>query len=282
LPAPAASPAANTPGTDVVPNLAATAMPVPFGSSVVATPSRAARSSRGAIGASTWERVDRELAAVGEPDDPRRDGDDRLLRDRDAGGAQRVAVLRRQLAVGEHGEVVAPRAQQRDPVRGAGRAEDADPPITELPAVAVRAGEGCGAPQRRETRRVRHAVAHAACQQDAAGADAAAVGERRAERRIRAVAGGRLDTGHDTRAQLDRRQRRELVAAGGIELRRARAVLAEQAADRRRRAVARLAGIHHERAHPRAAEHERSGEAGGRAADDEGVKVSLHADRLAA
>jgi quercetin dioxygenase-like cupin family protein len=40
------------------------------------------------------ERVDRELVAVGEADEPRRDGGDRLFAERHAGGAQRVAVLR--------------------------------------------------------------------------------------------------------------------------------------------------------------------------------------------
>ena len=38
------------------------------------------------------------------------------------------------------------RAQQRHPVRGGGRAEDADLLVAVLPAVAVRAGEGGTAP----------------------------------------------------------------------------------------------------------------------------------------
>ena len=166
LPAPTASPAANTPGTDVAPNRSATARPVPLGESVVSRPSEAARPSRGSIGAHV-ERVDRQLVAVGEADEPRRDGGDRPLVDRDAAGVQRVAVLGRQGAVAEHDEVLAPRAQQRHPVRHAGRAEDADPLVTVLPAVAVRAHEAPSAPQLGEARRVRHDVAHTAGQQDA-------------------------------------------------------------------------------------------------------------------
>ena len=164
-------------------------------------------------------------------------------------------------------------------MRSGGRAEDADPPVSMLPAVAVRAGECRPAPQLREARRVGHGVAHAAGQQHAAGGDGTAVDERRMERWLCAVAGGRLDPSHQPRAQLDRRERSELRAAGGIELSGARAVLAEQAADRVRRAVARLTGIHDERAHSCTAEHERGGEAGGRAADDEGVDVRVHASQ---
>ena len=86
-----------------------------------------------------------------------------------------------------------------------------------------------------------------------------------------------LDAGHEAVAELDRRQLRQLLAAGCVELGRARAVLAEEAADRGRAAVAGLARVDDERAHTRPPEDQRGGEAGGRAANDEGLDVGFHA-----
>jgi hypothetical protein len=185
------------------------------------------------------QRVDFQRAAVREADEARRHGRHRPLVDRD------VSHVLRRLAVRQHDEVARPRAQQRHAVRGAGPPEDRDPLVAVLPAVAVGAHEGAVAPQLREARHVRHAVAHAAGDQDAPGGDRVAALERGAER-----APG-LDTGHDTLAELDRRQLRQLLPAGCVELGRARAVLAEQAADRGRAAVAGLARVDDERARSR-------------------------------
>jgi hypothetical protein len=159
-------------------------------------------------------------------------------------------------------------------LRDAGPAEDRDLLVAVLPAVAVGAHEGAVAPKLRDARDVGHAVAHAAGDQDAAGGERLAAGERGAER-ARA-----LDAGHDALAELDRRQLRQLLPSGCVELGGARAVLAEEAADHGRAAVAGLAGVDDERAHARPPEHERGGEAGGRAADDDGFEVRFHVPQV--
>ena len=149
--------------------------------------------------------------------------------------------------------------------------EDRDLLVTVLPAVAVRAHEGMVAPQLGEARHVRDAVAHPARDQDAPGGDRVAAGERDEE-------GARgLDAGHGAGPQLDRRQLGQLVATGCVELGWARAVLAEEAADRGCVAVAGIAGVHDEGSHARPPEHERGGEAGSRAAHDKGFEVGFHA-----
>ena len=51
------------------------------------------------------------LLVVGEANDPGRDGGDPPLVDRDAAGLQRIAILRRESAVREHEQVLAPTPQ---------------------------------------------------------------------------------------------------------------------------------------------------------------------------
>jgi hypothetical protein len=121
------------------------------------------------------------------------------------------------------------------------------------------------------------AVLHARGQQHAPGGLRRAVAELEHEAVLVAPAG------HDgTGAELDGRVGAQLGAALGVQVRRRRLVVAEQAADPVRDAVALLAGVDDERAAAGAAEHERCAEACGPGADHDAVPGGVHAATVAA
>jgi hypothetical protein len=227
----------------------------------------------------------RALAAVGESDGrqcavrPTQPGDAALV-DRDPRRAQPLGVLRAELAgpVGEQRHVVAPEAQQERPAHTlAAPVEHCQRLVADLPSVAERAVEHRAAPPLGESGERGEAVVHARGEHHAPRHLARAAGQLEQEARVVLLAAQDL-----AGPQLHGRVGRELVSPGGVELGRRASVVAEQAADARGVAVALASRIDDERPPSRAAEHQRSAQAGGPGSDDDAVPGPVHVVRVAA
>ena len=149
---------------------------------------------------------------------------------------------------------------------GGAAVEDAERPVADLPAVAERAVEHRPPEAFGQAGDVGVAVVHAGGEQDPARHDAGAVGQVEHEPRLAAAA-----VHHLAGAHLDARVAGQLGAAIRVEVGRRPAVVAEEAADAVGHAVALPAGVEHQRAAARPAEHQGGAEAGGPTADDDAV-----------
>lgn len=192
--------------------------------------------------------------------------------------AQPLCILGLQFGgpVGEQGHVVAPDAQEDCALytRGA-PVEHSERLVADLPAVTERAVEHRASPPLGDAGQVGPAVVHPGGEQHTPRTLARAGGELEHEAPVAALAA------HDlTRMQLDGGIARQLVAPGGVERGRWPAIVAEQPADAVGDAVALASGVDHERPLPRAAEHQRSAQAGGTGTDDDAIPLRFHAETV--
>ena len=189
----------------------------------------------------------------------------------------RSAVVR-SVGWGEVDEVVGPLAHDLGVADGArGAADDTEPAVADLVAVAVGAVQDVAGPPLAQPRDVGELVAQAGGDQEAPCRDPLPVGEEDPE------AGSAV--GHQVGDGAVRRSRRRSSStsspADGQQLGGRETVAGEVAVHVGGRGVARRAGVDHEDAAPGAGEDQGGGQAGGASADDRYV-VLTHAPRLEA
>ena len=216
------------------------------------------------------DRRARDGAAVGEVDgvEPvvdNRQASDTTLDHRDAARVQRRPFGRAdRRCVREEDEVVGPLPQQVRVIDGGGRrAEHADRPVANLPAVAVGAVEEVAAPELSDAGNVGQLVDCPGCEEQASRRHAVAAGKPERE--------ARSDLDHTVVDELHA-VALHFRATGGHELGRRHPVAREEALHVRRGSIARRARIDHDDAAPRPAEHERRAQPGRAPADDRHVE----------